>query len=111
MPHNSAQKILYIAGAVTGIKNLNREAFECAAKQLQAAGYDTCIPHSFVPQHATHSEAMRACLARLLQCDGVAMLPSFRNSKGALFERDTAHMCGIPVRMVAVWLEMEGGVW
>lgn len=38
MPHNSARKILYIAGKVTGIENLNREAFDRAAEQLEAAG-------------------------------------------------------------------------
>lgn len=103
---------VYIAGPMTGIPDLNRDAFTAAAERLRAAGYDVVNPHDIPPHHhdgecpqsyATsddgHSAAcyLRTCFAALLACDHIHLLPGWNRSIGATRELDIACWVGIPV--------------
>ncbi len=56
------------------------------------------------PPHYT--EYLRAGLAQLLRCDGVATLEGWWNSGGARWEVQTAGILGLEVRPVSEWLAM-----
>lgn len=95
---------LYIIGPVSGIEQDNRPAFEAAATRLEIAGYDTCVPHWFIPAGTDWQAAMRRSIEMLVKCDGVAALDGFGASKGARIEADLATGIGMPVKSVETWL-------
>lgn len=74
--------ILYVVGPVTGRENLNRAAFDEAARALRGAGHFPSIPHRNVPPDAEWPDAMRRSIRAMLRCNGVARLPDWRSSRG-----------------------------
>ncbi len=113
-------KRIYVIGPVTGIEDDNRPAFEEARKKLRSVGYWVEIPHVFVPSGAPHDEAMRISINALTSSStffrgniskyesvyqGVAVLPGWEDSQGALCEHLVAEQCGIPCKTVDEWLE------
>ena len=48
--------------------------------------------------------AMRKTLALLLVCDGVALLPDWKDSKGAGIEARLAADLGLDVRPIELWI-------
>lgn len=102
---------LYVSGPVTGMPNRNREAFERAARILNAAiGCPVEIPHDTVPPDADWNAAMRMSLRAMLACDGVAFLPGWQRSRGSRIERDTALAVDIPTGTVEWWEATGGGL-
>ena len=97
---------LYIAGPVTGLPRLNRPAFEIAAKRLEEVGYSVVVPHWFVPATADWQEAMRISVETLVKCDGVALLPGWRESRGAKIEQRLAMGLGMDTHTVVGWVRM-----
>lgn len=95
--------ILYVVGPVTGRENLNRAAFDEAARALRGAGHFPSIPHRNVPPDAEWADAMRRSIRAMLRCDGVARLPDWRSSRGARIESRLALDLGMPVKDVAEW--------
>lgn len=95
---------LYVCGPVTGHADLNRPAFEQDARELEAAGYDPLVPHSFVPPDATWRDAMELCLERIPECDGLALLPGWDGSDGATAEVAIASSRGIPALPFTDWI-------
>lgn len=95
---------LYIAGQVTGIKNLNRPRFYAVASSLQRLGYETVVPHDHVPAAATWHEAMEICLPLLLECDGLALIDGWQHSEGAMLEVKLARNLLIDTRGVKEWI-------
>ena len=95
---------VYVSGPVTGMPGLNRRAFERAAVQLEAAGHTPLVPHWFVPSDAGWQDAMRRSIETLVKCDGVALLPGWQDSKGAVIEFSLARDLGIPVRELVCWM-------
>jgi Domain of unknown function (DUF4406) len=83
-----ANSKLYLSGPMTGLPNLNREAFNAAAKTLRKKGYKVINPPELDKNEPQRS--WEACLKRdiryLLQCDKVATLPGWKKSKGANLE-------------------------
>lgn len=94
---------LYVAGPVTGVPDLNRPAFDCAAERLEAAGHSPLLPHWFAPAGADWQTAMRRCVETLVRCDGVALLPGWESSRGASLESDLAAGLGMPVMALDEW--------
>ncbi|MEG0303926.1 DUF4406 domain-containing protein [Gordonibacter sp.] len=94
---------LYIAGPVSGIERLNRPAFERAATRLEDAGYSVAVPHWFVPATADWQTAMRISIETLAKCDGVALLPGWRTSRGAKIEQRLAVDLGMEAHAVRTW--------
>lgn len=95
---------LYIAGPVTGMPDRNQAAFEEAAKALVDAGHAVSVPTRFVHPKTGHDEAMRICLAELLRCQAVALLPGHHRSAGCIAEIIAAKACGMDVKRWEDWL-------
>lgn len=97
---------IYVAGPMTGLPDHNLPAFEAAAAALRAAGRRPVNPgrRGVVPGW-TWRDYMRRALHDLVDCDAVALLPGWRNSRGAALERNVAEGLGMDVRPLAAWLE------
>lgn len=88
----------------------NREAFEEARRELEAAGFRVAIPHDKIAEGTPWADAMRASIKEMLaiyrgkpRYDGVAELPGVFGSKGARCERGICEQLGIPHKPVAEW--------
>jgi len=85
-------KKVYIAGKVTGLEP--REVylkFKKSELAVAASGFSAINPIEVVDdENATWQGAMRLCIAALMRCDAILMLPCFINSKGAAMERELA---------------------
>ena len=89
---------IYIAGPMTGIKDMNFPAFHAAAAELRALGHEVVNPAELNPDPGTPwAQCMRVDIAQLVTCDAVVLLPGWEKSKGALIERDLARRLGMPV--------------
>jgi hypothetical protein len=99
---------LYISGPMTGIHELNKPAFNEAEVQLDAAGHAVINPvKNGVPDTSPWLDHMRADIKMLMDCDAVATLPGWENSKGAQIEVELARMLGLPVLTLAQALKIE----
>jgi hypothetical protein len=92
------KKKIYIAGKVTGE---NKE--DCIAKFAQAQswvesrGFEAVNPLEVVGDwNTTWDKAMRMCIAKLTECDGILLLEDWTLSKGAKVEFDIAMALNIP---------------
>jgi hypothetical protein len=95
---------LYISGKITGNENY-KEDFATAAKELENVGYGFCNPAAFeFPGDVPWAEAMKHVIAEMLRCDGVALLPSWEESKGAWIEARLALDLGIVTKPLSAWL-------
>ena len=95
---------LYIAGPMSNLPEFNYPAFMDAERQLLAAGYEVENPAN--PGHVngwTWQDYMKRGISQLVRCDGVALLPGWRKSRGAWIERDLALLLGMPCAELAVW--------
>ena len=101
---------LYIIGPVSGIAQDNRPAFEEAARRLERAGYDPCVPHWFIPAGTEWQPAMKRSIEMLVKCDGVAALDGFGSSRGARIEAELAGGIGMPIKSVETW-ERGAAAW
>lgn len=111
---------LYVAGPMAGKPNQNWDAFNFAAEQLRAAGYAVRCPTEDVPQEthalgvqlgegfrqtAEYRSLMLRDIGWIAASDGIALLPEYEFSKGALAEVAFAECCGMPVQSVNQWLD------
>ena len=101
---------LYVIGPVTGREGDNREAFEEARRELEAAGFKAVIPHDVVDAGDDWQLAMRQSIREMLRVragrpvyDGVAELPGLFGSRGARCERGVCGQLGIPHKTVGEW--------
>ncbi|AYD89693.1 DUF4406 domain-containing protein [Actinomyces lilanjuaniae] len=99
---------LYVAGPVTGVED-DQAAFASAAARLRAAGYDVCDPAGLARPDGRAQDSewvawMRTTTRMLTICDGVALLPGWERSRGAVVEADWARAVGLPVRGLEEWL-------
>lgn len=92
------KKRLYLCGPITGLPNHNRDAFNDAASALRSAGFDVFNPvENGVPVDAPWEQHMRADIAQMMACDGLAVLPGSDFSRGAKIEIELAIQLRIPV--------------
>ena len=100
---------VYIAGPMTGLPEFNYPAFNKAAEQLRARGYEVLNPADNKPamDDPTWLDWMRLALSQLIQADEVVMLPGWDKSRGATVEYDLAHALGLGVNhlseLTSVW--------
>ena len=111
---------LYLAGAMRGIQEFNFPAFHAAAAKLRAQGHFVFNPaEKDIERHGTdiskgnvagdetiatkdHGFNLREALLDDLtficaEADGIALLPGWKNSKGATAEHATAVALGLQV--------------
>ena len=89
---------IYLAGPMTGLPDLNYPAFHWAAAQLRALGHEVLNPaENPVPPCGSWQGYMRLALAQLVQCECIALLPGWAESKGALIERKLAQVLGMHI--------------
>eukprot|EP01034_Spumella_vulgaris_P025938 gene25938-32448_t len=90
---------------MSGLPDYNHAAFHEAARLLRAAGYQVTNPaEKGLPTTATWLQHMRADIKAMMDCDGLAILPGWQNSRGANAEINLAHALGLDVFGAVVWL-------
>lgn len=96
---------IYISGPITGyVPEERRETFQRAASRLAQAGYHPIDPMNETPEQPNWAAYMRADIALLLQCDAVALLPGWDESRGSRIEAQLAIDLGIPTKTLERWL-------
>jgi len=95
---------LYLSGKITGNENY-KEDFAAGRAKLEAADYDVCDPTAFgFPEDVQWEYAMTYVIREMLECDGVALLPGWEDSRGARIEARLARELGMPTEPLARWL-------
>ncbi len=91
------KKKIYIAGKVTGLPQQEVVAkFAKAKQEIEGMGFEVVNPIEVVNDFATPwNEAMKLCIAALLECNAVVLLPCWKSSKGARLEKDSARSFGM----------------
>lgn len=98
---------LYISGPMTGYPDFNFPAFNAAAKSLSLAGYEVENPaDKGIVDGWNWEDYLRYDLIQMLQCDGVALLDKWEESKGAVLEERTASAVGMSILHVSEWLDL-----
>ena len=96
---------LYLAGPMKGYPELNFPAFHAAAAQLRAAGYEVVNPAELNLDPGTPWRVcMQIDIRELVLCEGIALLPAWERSKGALLEYRIATGLDMPATRVEAWL-------
>lgn len=91
-------KRIYLSGAMTGCPDLNFPAFNAAARELRAKGFEVANPAEIEPTgEKTWANCMRADIKALCDCCTVALLPGWESSKGANIEARLANQLGMRV--------------
>ena len=106
-------RLLYVAGPMTGLPELNHPAFRAAAHDLAEAGYAVLDPsrHGGSEPGRTYESYLRMGLRDVLECDAVAVLDGWEMSRGARAEVGVAQALSMPVRPVAEWLTDAAMRW
>lgn len=100
---------LYIAGPMTGYAELNFPAFHAEAARLRALGFEIVNPAEInTDPTAEWLECMRADIKQLVDCDGVALLPGWEQSRGAPIEHNLARDLGLRVFKAAHLIGLAG---
>lgn len=108
---------LYIAGPMTGYPRWNFDAFAAAARTLRAAGFVVHSPHEIIladgfdpdaPADDFTRDDYKAALMQDLrvvahEVEGVALLPGWRASRGAVVEVALARALGKPALPFETW--------
>lgn len=90
-------KKIYISGPMTNMLNLNFPLFHSTAASLRAAGHSVINPAELNPDPGTWSECMRRDIKALMDCDTVATLPGWNDSRGASLEVHIGRELGMTV--------------
>lgn len=91
-------KRVYIAGPMTGLPGYNYAAFNAEAARLRQLGFAVENPaENPAPPCDTWLAYMRLAIAQLVRCDAVALLPGWRDSRGARVEEGLARSLGLQV--------------
>jgi hypothetical protein len=106
---NSNNRVVYIAGPISGRINNNEGAFRDAAKMILEKGFIPVVPHDLF-MHCDCSnfewvDYLRVCIAKIcLHCDVLVTLPDWELSEGAKLEVDLWRKLGKEPVMLGVFL-------
>lgn len=96
---------IYVAGPMTGLPHLNFPAFRQAAAKLRAMGLYAVNPAEINPDTgSTWVDCMRADIAQLVTCHGMALLPGWEKSPGATLEHHIASALKLEIRPIEEWV-------
>lgn len=109
---------LYLAGPMSGLPDHNHAAFDTATTALRAFGYEVFSPAEYDRENSPDPKSdetepggndrrrvLRVDIDWILEyADGVALLPDFRDSTGAMAEIAAAGAIPIPVKKYQDWL-------
>jgi len=86
---------VYISGAIKGIDD-HRKIFLRTEEHLTDQGFEVVNPVTIPHDHEdTYQAYMKEDLKALLECDAIYMIWGWKESRGAMFEHETAGMCGL----------------
>lgn len=93
------QKKIYIAGKITGLPlHEVTMRFGAKEKELKNQGHIVVNPLAIsVGRHLSWEAVMKECIAAMLTCDEVHLLPWWQDSKGATLERNIAEALYITI--------------
>lgn len=91
---------IYLAGPMSGCKDLNYPAFNAEAARLRALGHHVENPAEN-PECETWEAYMRLAIMQLITCDTLALLPNWSRSRGATIEHRLAGDLSMRVMLVA----------
>ena len=94
------QKKIYIAGKITDepLQEVTMR-FGAKEKELREQGHTVINPLALsVGRQISWEAIMKECIAALMECDEVHLLPSWQGSKGATLERNIAE--GLNMKVV-----------
>ncbi|ULQ59217.1 DUF4406 domain-containing protein [Brucepastera parasyntrophica] len=96
---------LYLSGKITGNQNY-KEIFTRARVALTDAGFEVFDP-SLVSFTTTPGwgEAMKTVLQGMLQCDAVALIDNWMESKGSKVEYNLAATVGMIAMPIEWWIQ------
>lgn len=96
---------VYIAGPVSGLDfDKVKRAFSTAADLLKAKGCEVVNPIELVPDPETEwKDAMRSCIKALADCDAIALLEGWQESKGARVEFELARSLQFPTIIIPAY--------
>lgn len=105
--------VMYLSGPIshsdTAQVERHKQAFRDAATALRARGLTVVSPVELCPQDGKPWEwYMRRCIAELVKCDQVVMLPRWGISKGACLEHDIAMRLDMCITRLDALLELMG---
>lgn len=87
---------IYVAGPMRGYEELNFPAFNAAAADLRAFGWDVVNPVDINPDpNAEWKDCMVKDIKALVDCDAIYMLNGWQQSKGASLEHHIAVELGL----------------
>ena len=87
---------IYIAGPMSGHKDLNFPAFHAAADRLRANGHDVVSPAELNPDPGMEwHQAMRVDIAALVTCEAIHLLHGWQKSRDATLEQHIAERLGM----------------
>ncbi len=94
----SRPKRIYVSGPMTGHADFNFPAFHAAAARLREAGYEVINPaENFGGRTDLPRETyLRADVILVAQCEAIAMLPDWQESRGAKLEYLLARELSMP---------------
>lgn len=89
---------VYIAGPMTGLSEFNYPAFNAMAARLRALGYEVANPaENPTPPCKSWLGYMRLALKQMVDCEVVALLPNWEESRGARVECGLARDLGLRI--------------
>lgn len=102
------QKIIYIAGPMTGLPEFNYPAFNRAASQLRALGHTVLNPVDVEKLNPVETPQawdwyMRHAIRMVVAADAIALLPGWEASRGAQLEHTIGTALGLTIRPFAEW--------
>lgn len=104
----TGQLTLALVGPMTGLPDYNYPAFHAAADRLRAVGFAVVSPAVHDDWSQPWDFYLRHSLRGLLDCDAVATLPGWQQSRGATLELTVADVLGMPWRTVDEWVGARG---
>lgn len=109
MSHAAPKVRLYVSGPMSGCKDYNFPAFDLAEASLLEAGFEVENPATKgVIDGWDWHDYLRYDIKQMMDCQGLALLPGWNNSRGARVEVDLARALDMPVRLVNAWLGPSG---